>query len=61
MKKSPKINLDEVMDDTNELLGLLERLENINLNEKNVKKLEKDVKIIEKKMKDKYKNLDTQK
>ena len=69
MKKS-KIDPEELLEDTNKLLELLDKIENSNLETLNLKKVEKDINILGKEINKKYNkftkeeskdNLDTKK
>ena len=72
MKKSnkQKINPDELMKDTDKLLNFINKIENIDLETVDLKKLEEEITLLEGNLRDKYKdvlpknyknNLDTKK
>ena len=72
MKKSnkQKINPDELMKDTDKLMNFINKIENIDLETVDLKKLEEEITLLEGNLRDKYKdvlpknyknNLDTKK
>ena len=60
-KSKPKIKLEEFSIDLNNVLNLVSKIDNINIEKTDLNKLSKNIKKLSKSIKNKYKDLDTKK
>jgi len=57
MKKSNKLNPDELLKDTDKLIKFINNLDNLNLETVNIEELEEEISLLEKQIKEKYKDV----